>query len=179
MLARSALDDVAIDSHAIDSHRLNALLHAIRVLDGDVKFSTAKHSLHAIFLHVGRETRVDLYAIVGWLDAEEELADGVPHPSCCTCKPRVLALTWLGGILACYHLTVDVWLNLVECLILDVHWANLAEEFPCVVASTGNSLAYDDPRIVVAEDACILLISLWVRGNLAHLNMIGGVGWIV
>ena len=81
MLAWCALDDVAFDSHAIDGHRLNSLLHAIWVLDGDVEFRTTEHALHAIFLHVGRETRVDFYAVVGWLDAKARMPNA-PYMNC-------------------------------------------------------------------------------------------------
>ena len=40
---------------------------------------------------------------------------------------------------------------------------------PGVVAATCDALAYDDPRIVVAEDTCVLLVALGVRGNLTVL----------
>ena len=39
--------------------------------------------------------------------------------------------------------------------------------------------ADDDPRVVVAEDACVLLVALGVGAYLAHLHVIGGVGRVV
>ena len=43
---------------------------------------------------------------------------------------------------------------------------------------TGYSLSDDDPRIVVAEDTGVLLVTFRIRRNLTHFYMIGGV-WVV
>ena len=50
---------------------------------------------------------------------------------------------------------------------------------PRFVASSCNGHAYDNPRIVVTEDARILLVALRIRRNLTHFHVVGGVGRVV
>ena len=41
---------------------------------------------------------------------------------------------------------------------------------PCSVSTADNSLSYRNPRIVVAEDAGILLVSRWIRRDFTNLS---------
>ena len=50
---------------------------------------------------------------------------------------------------------------------------------PGIVASPGHGLTDDDPRIVVTEDAGILLVSGRVGRYFAHLDMVAGEGGMV
>ena len=179
MFAGGSLDDVAFDDLAIDGDTTDALLTSVGVLDSDVELDAAKYSLHLVFLEVSGDTGIDFYAVICWLDAEDELCDGVPVPGCGAGEPRVLAFSGFGGILACYHLAIDVRLDLVELLVFDPGGTDLGVMLPGIVAATGNCLANDDPWIVMAEDAGILLVTGWVGANLAHLYMIHGVGRVV
>ena len=179
MFAGGSLDDVAFDDLAIDGYTTDALLTSVGVLDSDVELDAAKYSLHLVFLEVGGDTGVDLDAVVGRLDAEDELRDGVPVPGGGAGEPGILAFARLRGILAGYHLAIDVRLDLVECLVLDPGGTDLGVVVPRIVAATGDCLADDDPGVVVAEDACILLVTGRIGTDFAHLDVIGGVGRVV
>ena len=50
---------------------------------------------------------------------------------------------------------------------------------PGIVAAPCDALADDDPRVVVAEDAGILLVTLGIAGNLAVLVDVFREGWVV
>ena len=67
----------------------------------------------------------------------------------------------------------------MKLLVLDPGGTDLGVMLPGIVAATGNCLANDDPWIVMAEDAGILLVTGWVGANLAHLDVIGRVGRVV
>lgn len=179
MFARGGLDDIAFEDLAIDGYTTDALLTSVGVFDSDVELDATKYSLHLVFLEVGGDTRVDLDTVISWLDAEDELCDGVPVPGCGASEPRVLAFSGFGGILACYHLAIDVRLDLVKLLVLNPSRADLGVMLPGVVAATGHRLANDDPWIVVAKDAGILLVAGRVGTDFAHLYMIFGVGRVV
>ena len=179
MFAGGSLDDVTFDDLVIDGNTTDTLLMSVGVFDSDVELDATKYSLHLVFLEVGGDTRIDLDTVISWLDAEDELCDGVPVPGCGASEPRVLAFSGFGGILACYHLAIDVRLDLVKLLVLNPGRADLGVMLPGVVAATGHRLANDDPWIVVAEDAGILLVTGWVGANLAHLDVIGRVGRVV
>ena len=43
--------------------------------------------------------------------------------------------------------------------LLYIAWQNLGIMVPGIIATSGNGFADDDPRIVVAEDAGILLVA--------------------
>ena len=47
-------------------------------------------------------------------------------------------------------------------LLLYVRWQNLSVVAPGIVTTTSDTLADDDPRIVVTEDTCILLVALGI-----------------
>ena len=179
MFAWGSLDDIAFDDLAIDGYTTDALLTSVGVLDSDVEFDAAKYSFHLVFLEVCGDTGIDFYAVICWLDAEDELCDGVPVPGCGAGEPGILAFSGFGGILACYHLAIDVRLDLVKLLVLNPSRADLGVVLPCVIAAAGDCLANDDPWIVMAEDAGILLVTGWVGANLAHLDVIDRVGRVV
>ena len=64
-------------------------------------------------------------------------------------------------------------------VLLDVAGQNLLVVAPSVIAAGSHRLADDDPRIVVAEDARILLVAFGIGADFTHLDMIGGEGRIV
>ena len=61
-------------------------------------------------------------------------------------------------------------MNLAD--ILNVCRTGSGVYLPCSVSTTDNSLGYRNPRIVVAEDAGILLVSWWIRRDFTKLHMI-------
>ena len=64
-------------------------------------------------------------------------------------------------------------------LVLDEGGAYLGIVFPSIVASAHNGLANDDPWVVVAEDARILLVTSGIGRYFAHLDMVCCEGWPV
>ena len=116
MLAGGVGDDGAIDLLAVEGDLLDALLLAVR-MDGNLVLGVAELALDGVVAGCFGQTGVDADAVVVRLDTEDELRDGVPHPGCCTGKPRVLALAGTEGILAGYHLAVDVGLHLMQRLV--------------------------------------------------------------
>ena len=122
---------------------------------------------------------VYLQSVVGGTDTQDVLRDGEPVPGCRARQPRVLALTRTCSILSCHHLTIDVGLHLVQLLVTNPRRSNLGVVLPGIVASPGHGLTDDDPRIVVTEDAGILLVSGRVGRYFAHLDMVAGEGGMV
>ena len=63
--------------------------------------------------------------------------------------------------------------------VLDIGRAGLAVDLKGTVAMAQNGLGAADPRVVVAEDAGILLVSRRIAGDLAEVELIAGVGGLV
>ena len=61
-------------------------------------------------------------------------------------------------------------MNLAD--ILNVCRTGSGVYLPCSVSTADNSLSYRNPRIVVAEDAGVLLVSRWIRRDFTKLHMI-------
>ena len=64
-------------------------------------------------------------------------------------------------------------------LLLHVGRQYLGVVAPCVIAASGHGFANNHPRVVVAEDAGILLVAFRVGTQFAHLHVVGGVGRVV
>jgi len=117
MLAGGVGDDGALDGLSVDDDLLDTLLLSVGV-DGYLVLGIAELAADGVVAGCLGQTGVYADAVVVGLDAEDELRDGVPHPGGGTRKPRVLALAGTEGILAGYHLAVDVRLHLVQRLVL-------------------------------------------------------------
>ena len=88
-----------------------------------------------------------------------------------------LASPKVGGVLACHHLAVNVGFGAVDLRdVLDVGGAGLAVDRKGAVAVTQRCLGAADPRVVVAEDTGVLLVSRRIAGDLAQIQLIAGVG---
>ena len=59
--------------------------------------------------------------------------------------------------------------------LLDAGRTDLAVNFKCAVSSSDRCLCDRDPRIIMAEDSCIFLVSRRVRCDLTKFQMISGV----
>ena len=86
MLAGRVGDNGAINLLAIEGDALNTLLLSVR-MDGNLVLGIAELTLNGVVASCIGQAWVDADAVVVGLDAEDELADGVPHPSGCTCEP--------------------------------------------------------------------------------------------
>ena len=117
---------------------------------------------------------VDLQAVQRGLHTEDVLADIEEGPGGGAGQPAVLCLAEGRGVDAGDHLAVDIRLGAVDLGdVLDVGGAGLLVDFKGTVAVAKHSLGAADPRIVVAEDACILLVSRRVAGDLAEVEAVG------
>ena len=67
----------------------------------------------------------------------------------------------------------------MKCLVLYPRRAYLSVVFPSVIAAPGHSLADYNPRVVVAEDAGILLVASRIRRDFTHFYVIGCEGGVV
>ena len=79
-------DHRAADGLAIERDGLDALLRAIR-MDGNLVLSLAELTTDGVVGSRLWQTRVDADTVVVGLDTEDELRDGVPHPSSRTREP--------------------------------------------------------------------------------------------
>ncbi len=88
-----------------------------------------------------------------------------------------LASPKVGASLACHHLAVNVGFGAVDLRdVLDVGGAGLAVDRKGAVAVAQRCLSAADPRVVVAEDTGVLLVSRRIAGDLAQIQLIAGVG---
>ena len=172
---------VAFDRHAVHREALDAPADAGRVSDADVIFRAPVAAADAVAFPVGGDARVNLQSFVAGLDAQDELRDGIPVPGRRARQPAVLGLAGTGGILAGNHLRIDVRLHLVQGAVdfFDVSGAYLAVVLPGTVAAAQHRFADDDPRVVVAEDARILLVPGRVGGYFAIFHHVAGEGRVV
>ena len=131
----------------------------VGILDFNLVGGSAELAGNLVFLHIGADTGINLKTVVGRLDSQDELGDGVPVPGGCAGEPGVFALAGTECILTRYHLGVDVGFNLVQGLVLDVGRADFAPVFHGSLAVTADGFTNDDPRIVVTEYAGILLVT--------------------
>ena len=83
MMTWGSLDDIAINRLSIDYNRSDTTLLALWVENGDIESSITQDTLNAILLECRRNTGVNLDAIIGGLDTQNELSNGVPVPCCC------------------------------------------------------------------------------------------------
>lgn len=91
------------------------------VVDCYVIDGVAEGAVHLVGAEpVGRQARLDQKPVIIRLDAQQPFGDGVPVLGGGAGEPAVLAFSRTGGVLACNHLAVNVWLHLVEVLVLDV-----------------------------------------------------------
>ncbi len=67
----------------------------------------------------------------------------------------------------------------MQLLVTNPRRGNLGVVQPGIVAPSGHGLTDDDPRIVVAEDTGILLVSGRVGRYFAHLDVVAGKGGMV
>ena len=123
------------------------------------KLAVTQFAPYGVLLHRLRQAGVYLQSVIGRAYAKYILGDGEPVPCGCTREPRVFTLSRTCGILACHHLAIDVRFYLVKRLVLYPRRAYLSVVFPSVIAAPGHSLADYNPRVVVAEDAGILLVT--------------------
>ena len=79
-------DHSTIDGLAIKGDGLHTLLGTIR-MDGNLVVSLAEFTINGIIGSCLRQTWINADTIVIGFDTQDELRNGVPHPSCCTCKP--------------------------------------------------------------------------------------------
>ena len=110
-------------------------------------------------------------------DAQDPLRDGDVVPGGRAGQPGVLGLAVGGRVLAGDHLGVDVRLAAVHVADLLARRrvdAQVVVEGPVAVADHG--LGDHDPRVVVAEDAGVLLVAGRVGGDLAQLQVVARVG---
>lgn len=87
MLASGVGDDGALYGFAVERDLLDARLLAVGVLDAYVVLGLAELTPYGISLCRRGQAWVDEQSVVGGLDAEDVLTDGVPHPCCRTREP--------------------------------------------------------------------------------------------
>lgn len=81
------LNHIAADLHAIHLDALNTLLGTALVTNCDVVLSTTELTAYGVALHAAGDTGVDEQTIVGRLNTQDKLSDGVPVPSSCASEP--------------------------------------------------------------------------------------------
>ena len=127
-------------------------------------------------VHLVRDAGVDLQPGQRGLDAQDILAHIHKGPGRCAGKPAVFCFAKGGGVAAGHHLAVDIRLGAVDLTdVLNVCRAGLFVDLKRAVTMADYSLGTADPGVVVAEDACVLLVSRGIAGNLAQLKVILGV----
>ena len=104
MFSRCVKDEITRQRLTIEIHLADALAYSVRILDSNLIDSTTDTASHDVFLPLRADARIDLETIVGRLDTEYELSDGVPVPGSGSCEPAVLGFTRLGRILTGNHL---------------------------------------------------------------------------
>ena len=122
------------------------------------------------------ETGVNFQPRQRGLDAKDVLAHIHKGPGGGAGQPAVFRFAKGCGVTACHHLAVDVRLGAVDLTdVLDVGRAGLFVNLKRPVAVADDGLGTADPGVVVAEDACVLLVARGVAGNFAQLQMIFGI----
>ena len=153
------------------------MLHPGGVIHRDVVHSTAEAAGHGEAGQGVGDAGVYLQAVQGGLDAQNVLADVEEGPCRRTGQPAVFGFAEGGGVLTGYHLAVNVGLGAVDLGdVLDIGGAGLAVHRKGAVAVTERCLGAADPRVVVAEDTGVLLVSRRIAGDLAQIQLIAGVG---
>ena len=158
-LALYVRNDVALDSLAVYGHRLNPLLGTV-LFNGDMICAFAELSCDLEIAEVCGYARINGESFVGRIYAQDVLGDIYEGPSCGTGKPAVLALTVELSVTSCYHLAVDVRLSLVNLGdFFGVSRAGLLVDLESSVSTSHNGLCDRYPRVIVAEDSGVLLVS--------------------
>ena len=167
-------DNIALDSLAVNGHALNARAYMVRVLNGDIVGRAAEQTGNGEAVPLVRNGGIDHQTVVLRLYAEDILRDGNEVPCRRTCKPAVLCLAVTLCVLACDHLSVNIRLGAVQVgSVLTESGSDLAVIFERLVAVTYRRLCADDPRVVVAEYARVLLVAAGVSGDLAVFDLVG------
>ena len=92
-------------------------------------------------------------------------------------QPGVLALARGRCLGTGHHLAVDVRFHLAHVgLVLDIRRAVALVYGECLVVIAGDGVGDGDPRVVVAEDAAVFLVSARIGGDFAQFDAVGGVG---
>ena len=120
---------------------------------------------------------VNPQAVPVGLHAKDVVADHIEVPGCGAGKPAVFGLAEVGRVLAGNHLAVHIRLHFVQvAFVLAVGGGDAAVQVEGAVAVAHHGFSGDNPGIVVAEDAGVLLVSRRVGGNFAQLQVILLVG---
>ena len=144
-----------------------------RILDGDVvnRISICAADCEAVPLC--RDARTYAESVEIRIDAEDILRCIHKCPGSRSCQPAVLALSEVSCVTACNHLAVSVRLCTMDVhLVLEEGRCDLLVQIVCAIAVSHLCLGDGNPRIVVAEDTCIFLVSRRIGGNLTEVEMI-------
>lgn len=169
MSSRGDLDDIALDRAAVDYDRADPALPSLRVADDDFELGSPEAPHDSIPRERCGDAGVYLQPLESRPDAEDILGYRIPVPCGRARQPGVLALSGLRSILARDHLAIDIGLDPVQSLVSDPRRAYFRIVRPRIVAASGHRLRDNHPRIVVAEDAGVLLVTGRIGGYLAQI----------
>lgn len=113
------------------------------------------------------------------LDPQNILGNIHEGPGSGSCEPAVFCFPVRGGIPAGDHLGIAVRLGSVDFAdILQESRTGFPVYFKGSFPSADNRLRDGNPGIVMAENACIFLVSRRVGGDFPKLQVITGEGWL-
>ena len=145
----------------------------VGILDGDLVGRAAETTGHLVAIPLGGDAGIDLQASPVRLDAQDVVADDVEVPRSSAGQPGVLSLAEVLRVLAGDHLGVDVGLHLVQVgNLLAIGGGDLLVQVEGAVAVAHDGLRSDDPGVVVAEDARVLLVSRRIGGHFTQLEVV-------
>ena len=138
-------------------------------------FAAAEFARHGQLIELLGQARVDLQAVVIRLNAQNPLRRGVEAPRRRAGQPTVLRLAEMRRVRPRDHLAVHIRLGVVQLLILDIGRAGAAVDVISAAAVAERRLRQRNPRVVVAEDAAVLLVSRRIGADFAQLDMVARV----
>ena len=104
MIARNMWNYISGQRLSVHNDISDSLADSFWILDSDFIDRSAETTGDGIFLPLRTDARINLQTLVGRLDSENELGDGIPVPGSGSGKPAVLGFTRTGRILTGYHL---------------------------------------------------------------------------
>ena len=155
---------------AVNGNGFYALFYVVRVYNLDIVSTFTELSGQFKITKSLRNTRINAESLMRRIYAQDVLGYVYESPCSRTGQPAVLCFAVEFGVSAGNHLGIYVRLCSVDLAeLFHISRAGLLIDLESSVAASDHGFGDGNPRIVMTEDTCVLLVSRRIGGDFAKL----------